>query len=310
MSLFDRLSDGLSKTRARILQSIGVSARLSEEFYAHLEEALISADVGVDASAELVTRLRAELTRDAVAEAPLAYQRLKSLVASEFPRYVPSSGSVDDVPWVILVAGVNGVGKTTTIGKLADEYRRDGKRVMLGAADTFRAGAVEQLRIWAERTGAEFVAQQDGADPASVAYDTVSAAKARGIDVVMLDTAGRLHNKVNLMNELEKVVRVVRKLSVNAPHETLLVIDATTGQNGLQQARAFSKAVGLTGLVVTKLDGTAKGGIALAVARELHVPIRRIGVGEQLGDLQPFDPQAYAEAMFGNVALQNEGSGE
>jgi fused signal recognition particle receptor len=181
---------------------------------------------------------------------------------------------------------------------------------MLGAADTFRAGAVEQLRIWAERTGAEFVAQQDGSDPASVAYDTVSAAKARGIDVVMLDTAGRLHNKVNLMNELEKVVRVVRKLSVNAPHETLLVIDATTGQNGLQQARAFSKVVGLTGLVVTKLDGTAKGGIALAVARELHVPIRRIGVGEQLGDLQPFDPQAYAEAMFGNVALQNEGSGE
>jgi len=204
-------------------------------------------------------------------------------------------------PHVILVIGVNGVGKTTTIGKIAHSFHQQGKKVMLAAADTFRAGAIEQLRIWAERTGSDFVAQHEGADAASVGYDAMEAAKGRGMDVLIIDTAGRFHNKVNLMNELEKIVRVLKKHTPSAPHEILLVIDATTGQNALAQARAFHSRLGLTGLIITKLDGTAKGGIALAFAKELKVPIRKIGVGEAIDDLQDFDPVAYVEAMFGEL---------
>jgi fused signal recognition particle receptor len=203
--------------------------------------------------------------------------------------------------------GVNGVGKTTTIGKLADEYRRNGKKVMLGAADTFRAGAIEQLAIWAQRTGSEFIAQQEGADPASVAFDAMEAAKNRSMDVLILDTAGRLHNKVNLMNELEKMVRVIRRNTPHAPNEVLLVIDATTGQNALKQAEVFNSAIKLTGLVITKLDGTAKGGIALALARRLRIPVRKIGVGEGIDDLQDFDPKAYVNAMFGDLSIRTTG---
>jgi fused signal recognition particle receptor len=201
-------------------------------------------------------------------------------------------------PQVVLVVGINGVGKTTTIGKLAHEYVRNGSKVVIAAADTFRAAANEQLEIWAERAGAQIIRQRQGSDPAAVAYDSVQAAKARGADVVIVDTAGRLHTKLNLMEELRKIKRVLQKLDPAFPHEVLLVIDASTGQNGLQQAKQFSAAVGVTGLVLTKLDGTAKGGIVLAIIRELKVPVRYIGVGERLGDLQPFDPGAFVEALF------------
>jgi fused signal recognition particle receptor len=205
------------------------------------------------------------------------------------------------VPWVILVVGVNGVGKTTTIGKIAQEYHTNGKKVLLGAADTFRAGAIEQLKIWAKKTQSDFVSQHEGADAASVAFDAIEAAKARNCDVLILDTAGRLHNKVNLMNELEKIVRVVRRNTPEAPHEVLLVIDATTGQNALKQAEVFHESIGLTGFIITKLDGTAKGGIALALVNKFNIPIRKIGVGEAMTDLQDFNPQAYIEAMFGTL---------
>ena len=204
-------------------------------------------------------------------------------------------------PWVILVIGVNGVGKTTTIGKMAHELHNKGKSVMLGAADTFRAGAIEQLRVWANRTGSGFVAQQEGSDPASVAFDAIEAARARDTDVLILDTAGRLHTKVNLMNELEKIVRVIKRNTPHAPNEVLLVVDATTGQNALKQARVFNDILGVTGLIITKLDGTAKGGVALALTKQLNIPIKKIGVGEGLEDLQDFDPKAYVEAMFGDL---------
>jgi fused signal recognition particle receptor len=203
---------------------------------------------------------------------------------------------------VILIVGVNGVGKTTTIGKLANEYHQQGKKVILGAADTFRAGAIEQLKIWADKTGSDFISQHEGADAASVAFDAIEAAKARDSDVLILDTAGRLHNKVNLMNELEKIVRVIRRNTPHAPDEILLVIDATTGQNALKQARVFHDRIGLTGFVITKLDGTAKGGIALALKENFNLPIRKIGVGEGMTDLQNFDSGAYIEAMFGTMA--------
>jgi fused signal recognition particle receptor len=197
-----------------------------------------------------------------------------------------------------MVVGINGVGKTTTIGKLAHEYVRSGKKVVIAAADTFRAAANEQLEIWAERAGAQMIQQEHGSDPAAVAFDSIQAAKARGADVVIVDTAGRLHTKVNLMEELRKIKRVLQKIDPLFPHEVLLVIDASTGQNGLQQARQFSSSVGITGLVLTKLDGTAKGGIVLAISRDLKVPVRFIGVGERLGDLQPFDPESFVNALF------------
>ena len=204
-------------------------------------------------------------------------------------------------PWVILVVGVNGTGKTTTIGKIAQEYHDEGRNVLLGAADTFRAGAIEQLKIWAQRTGSDFVSQHEGADAASVAYDALEAAKSRNSDVMILDTAGRLHSKTNLMNELEKIVRVLKRNTPHTPNEILLVIDATTGQNAIKQTEVFHKAVGLTGLVITKLDGTAKGGIAVALIKKFKIPIRKIGVGEGLKDLQSFDPETYVEAMLGDI---------
>jgi fused signal recognition particle receptor len=227
------------------------------------------------------------------------YDRLRSILTSQLTVVRPVE-EFPQKPWVVLVVGVNGVGKTTTIGKLANEYRTGGKKVMLAAADTFRAGAVEQLKIWAERTGSEFVAQQAGSDPASVAFDALEAAKARGIDVLLVDTAGRLHSKGNLMQELEKVARVIRRNTPHAPNEVVLVVDGSTGQNAIRQAQAFNQALGLTGVVVTKLDGTAKGGAVLAITRALQVPIVRVGVGEAIEDLQRFDPAAYAEAMVGS----------
>ena len=262
-----------------------------EEAWEELEEALIAADVGVAATTELVERLRKQRPDDP-AEA----------LVGELVDLLPDPGTLDlhERPAVVLVVGVNGTGKTTTIGKLAERLRQHGHSVVLGAADTFRAAAEEQLEIWAERAGADFVGSERGGDPAAVAYDAIGAAEARGRHVVVVDTAGRLHTQQNLMEELRKIRRVIAQRLDGAPHETLLVLDATTGQNGLQQARLFGEAVDVTGVVLTKLDGSAKGGIVIAIGHELGLPVKLVGVGEKLEDLQPFDPADFARALVGD----------
>ena len=283
--LFSRLRESLTKSRRALTAELASAAfdPGDDASWERLEEALIRADVGVRATAELVRRL----------EARQDLTDLGAALADEIATLLgdPGTLSVDAAPSLILVVGVNGTGKTTTIGKLAERLRQHGHSVVLGAADTFRAAAEEQLEIWAERSGAAFVGGERGADPASVAYDAIDTATRDGRDVVIVDTAGRLHTQTNLMQELSKVRRVIEGKLEGAPHETLLVVDATTGQNGLQQARLFGEAVGVTGVALTKLDGSAKGGIAVAIAYELGLPVKLIGVGETLDDLRPFDPQ-------------------
>jgi fused signal recognition particle receptor len=300
MNLFTRLKIGLSKTRTQIGSILGKEVVFDDAFYTCLEEALVSADIGLDLSLSILDKLRKAIPANKVTDAQGAYTLLKKILAEELTFIAPPSPPREK-PWVVLVVGVNGVGKTTTIGKIAQQYREQGKKIIIGAADTFRAGAIEQLRIWAERTDSDFVSQHEGADSASVAFDTLEAAKNRNADIVLLDTAGRLHNKVNLMNELEKIVRVMKRNTPSVPHEVLLVVDATTGQNALKQVEVFHSALGLTGLVITKLDGTAKGGIAIALTKKFQIPIRKIGVGESVSDLQDFDPVSYVEAMFGDL---------
>jgi len=301
MGFFDRLKEGLSKTRSQISAIVKGGGGLDEDFYEALEEALIAADIGVDLTDRIFDDLRRQIKERGIADRVGAYSLLKEMLAEDL-TVTKAPEDFPPKPWVVLVVGVNGVGKTTTIGKMAHELRQIGKKVTLGAADTFRAGAIEQLKIWAERTGCDFVAQHEGADAASVAFDAMEAAKNRGADVLILDTAGRLHVKVNLMNELEKILRVIKRNTPHAPNEILLVVDATTGQNAMKQAEVFNDIVGLTGLVVTKLDGTAKGGIAIALTRRFNIPVRKIGVGEGIDDLQDFDPKAYVEAMLGDMA--------
>jgi fused signal recognition particle receptor len=285
--LFGRLRESLGKSRRALTEQLQVAAfdPADDASWERLEEALIYADVGVRATAELVRRLEA---RQDLSDLNLA---LAEEIASLFGP--PPTLALDHEPAVILVVGVNGTGKTTTIGKLANKLREHGREVTLGAADTFRAAAEEQLEIWAQRAGATFVGGERGADPAAVAYDAVGA----GGDVVVVDTAGRLHTQTNLMDELAKVRRVIAGRIEGAPHETLLVVDATTGQNGLQQARLFNEAVGVTGVALTKLDGSAKGGIAVAMAYELGLPVKLVGVGEGLEDLRPFDAHDFAQAL-------------
>ncbi|HUI93144.1 MAG TPA: signal recognition particle-docking protein FtsY [Chitinivibrionales bacterium] len=301
MNIFTRLKEGLSKTRNQIASIVSSArGRFDEEFYETLEDALVSADVGYDCSTALIERLKKEISEKGIVTPEAAYAALKAMLAADL-TVSKSPVEFSHKPWVVLVVGVNGVGKTTTIGKLAREYYAAGKKVMFAAADTFRAGAIEQLRIWAQRTNSEIITQKEGADPASVAFDAMEASKARGIDVLLLDTAGRLHNKANLMNELEKIVRVIKRNSPGAPNEVLLVVDATTGQNALAQAKVFNEITSVTGFVITKLDGTAKGGIAVTLAKNFGIPVRKIGVGEGPDDLQDFDPAAYVEAMFGDL---------
>ena len=289
--LFGRLRDSLGKSRRALTEQLAAAAfdPSDEAAWERLEEALIAADVGVRATAELVQRLEA---RGDVSD-------LNQALADEIARLFGEPGrlEVGARPAVLLVVGVNGTGKTTTIGKLAYRLAEHGRSVVVGAADTFRAAAEEQLEIWADRAGADFVGSERGADPASVAYDAIDTAQANGRDVVIVDTAGRLHTQTNLMDELAKVRRVIAARLDGAPHETLLVIDATTGQNGLQQARLFGEAVGVTGVALTKLDGSAKGGVAVPIAYELGLPVKLIGVGERLEDLRPFDPHDFARAL-------------
>jgi fused signal recognition particle receptor len=289
---FSRLRDSLGKTRRAMTEQLAVAAfdPGDDEAWERLEEALIAADVGVPTTAELVRRLE---TRDEVGE-------LGEALAAEAAELLGDPGrlQLDERPSVILVVGVNGTGKTTTIGKLAQRLREHDRSVILAAADTFRAAAEEQLEIWADRAQADFVGSERGGDPAAVAYDAIEAASARGRDVVIVDTAGRLHTQTNLMEELAKVRRVIERRLPGAPHETLLVVDATTGQNGLQQARLFGEAVSVSGVALTKLDGSAKGGVALAIAHELGLPVKLVGVGERIEDLRPFDPDDYARALL------------
>jgi fused signal recognition particle receptor len=287
-----RLRESLGKSRRALTAELAGSFDATrEDAWEQLEIALIRADVGVPATAELVRRLeaRGELTDlgEALAE------EVEQLFGEP-----PTLARAGDPPTVVLVVGVNGTGKTTTIGKLARKLSEHGRSVVVGAADTFRAAADEQLEIWAERAGAEFVGGSGGADPAAVAFDAVEAGRARGRDVVIVDTAGRLHTQANLMDELAKVRRVIEGRLDGAPHETLLVVDATTGQNGLQQARLFSETAGVTGVALTKLDGSAKGGVAVAIAHELGLPVKLVGVGEGLDDLRPFDAHDYATALL------------
>ena len=290
--MFARLRDSLGRSRRALTEQIGVSTfdAGDEASWERLEEALIAADVGVPATAELVQRLEAR----AVAGAGLT-----EALTEEIARMLgePEQLNVQARPSVILVVGVNGTGKTTTIGKLSAKLSEHGHSVLVAAADTFRAAAEEQLEIWAERADADFVGSARGGDPAAVAFDAIAAAESRGRDVVVVDTAGRLHTQANLMEELAKISRVIAQRLEGAPHETLLVVDATTGQNGLQQARLFREAVEVSGIALTKLDGSAKGGIAIAIAHELGLPVKLIGIGEGLDDLRPFDPDDFARAL-------------
>lgn len=298
----ESLESGLARTRQsffdKIRHAVLGKSTVDDEVLDHLEEGLLQADVGVETTLKIIDKLRARVAREKYVGAAELSRLLKEEVADLLPE-TPSENSEElHKPYVILVVGVNGVGKTTTIGKLAWLYGQAGKKVVLGAADTFRAAAVDQLRIWAERTGAHLVQKGMGADPASVAFDTLNAAKARQADIVIVDTAGRLHNKKHLMDELTKVRNVMKKVIADAPHEVMLVLDASTGQNAFEQARQFTAATQVTSLALTKLDGTAKGGVVLGIASSFNIPVRFIGVGEKPQDLQPFDRQAFVEALF------------
>ena len=300
--MFSRLKAGLAKTRELLLMNVGAIARgigpVDANVLDQLEEALILADVGAELSGEYVDALRAAWRRGELPDTDALRARLRAMVTDTLaPRMIPLK-VVPPYPFVVLVVGVNGVGKTTTIGKVASGLRAEGRTVLLAAADTFRAAAIEQLAVWAERAGADIVRHKEGADSSAVAFDAVRAAKARGIDVVLVDTAGRLHTKSHLMEEVRKVVRVIGKEIPGAPHEVLLVLDATSGRNAIAQAKTFEECTGVTGLALTKLDGTAKGGVVLSVTREIAAPIRYIGVGEKADDLRPFDAKSFAEALF------------
>ena len=300
MGFFDRISEGLSRSRQKFTEQMNVlldrGPNLDDDFWDDLEETLILADMGGSAASQVVENLRDEATRKALPDAYAVLDMLNDQIAETFTEGGREILGGD--PACVLFVGINGTGKTTTVGKLSKEAHDAGRKVILGSADTFRAAAIEQLEVWANRADVEMVTRERGADPASVCYDTIERAEADGCDLVLIDTAGRLHTSDDLMRELQKVVNVVRKRS-KAPVFTVLVIDATTGQNGLSQARVFDKALDLDGVIVTKLDGTAKGGIALAVSHELGLPIYKIGVGEGLGDLKDFDARDFARALVG-----------
>ncbi len=300
MGLFGKIGAGLKKTRDSLMNSVNSMlksfTKIDEELFEELEEILIMGDVGANTAAHICAELRTRVKKEGVTNPEEVKRLLREIVADLLRGGQELNMSTK--PSVILVIGVNGVGKTTTIGKMAAKFRAEGKKVVLGAADTFRAAAIEQLDIWAKRAGVDIVKHAQDADPAAVVFDAVAAAKARGADVVICDTAGRLHNKKNLMDELAKISRVIDRELPDAAREVLLVVDATTGQNAVHQAREFKSAAGITGIVLTKLDGTARGGVVLAIREDLQVPVKFIGVGEGVDDLQPFDPEAFAAGLF------------
>ena len=303
VSVFERIKQGLGKTRASLTGGLAdlfsVGKKIDEDLLEEIETTLLMADVGVTATSEIIDALTEKLERNQLKDGEALRKALRDELHGLLKEVTrPLEIDAGKQPYVILMVGVNGVGKTTTIGKLTKKFQSEGKSVMLAAGDTFRAAAVEQLQVWGERNNVPVVAQHTGADSASVIFDAIQSAQSRGVDVVIADTAGRLQNKDNLMNELSKVVRVMKKLDESAPHEVMLVLDAGTGQNALSQAQVFQQAVGVSGITLTKLDGTAKGGIVFAIARQLQLPIRYIGVGEQAEDLRSFDAETFVDALF------------
>lgn len=302
LSLFSKLKEGLDKTRKGITDKIddlfNSYGEIDDELFDELEEILITADVGMQTTMTLIDLLKAELKVRKVKDVHEVKTVFKDVVEKMLTEKDNKPFSIEKNPTIIMVIGVNGVGKTTSIGKIAQKLKDDGNRVMIAAGDTFRAAAIEQLKVWGDRTGVPVVHQSEGSDPAAVVFDAIQSAKARKVDVLICDTAGRLHNKVNLMNELAKVFRVIEREYPEAEKEVLLVLDATTGQNAIQQAKVFNEAAQITGIVLTKLDGTAKGGVVLAIGSELDIPVKLIGVGEKVEDLQLFDAHDFVEALF------------
>ena len=300
MGFFSKIKEGLKKTRNSIAQGvvsvINSFTKIDEELFEELEEILVMADMGVQTATEICDKLRAKIKEDGIKDPSVIKGMMKEIVIEMLGE--DEGLKLDTKPSVILVIGVNGVGKTTSIGKISAQLKKDGKKVVLGAADTFRAAAIDQLGIWAERAGVEMVKSVEGTDPASVVFDTIAASKARNADVIICDTAGRLHNKKNLMDELAKINRVIGRELPDASVETLLVLDAATGQNAVNQAREFKNVTNITGIVLTKLDGTAKGGIIVAIRNELGIPVKYIGVGEGIDDLQPFNSTEFADGIF------------
>ncbi len=301
MGLFDRLKSGLEKTRnsfsERVNDIFASFVKVDEELFEELEEVLITADVGMETSMYIIDTLRDEVKHNRITDSEEVKQKLCEIIAKIMEENKGET-DIDKAPAVILVIGVNGVGKTTTIGKLAAYYKAQGKRVMLAAADTFRAAAIDQLQIWAKRSDCEIIAHEEGSDPSAVVFDALAAAKARGVDVLICDTAGRLHNKKNLMDELGKINRIIARQASESSRHVFLVLDATTGQNAISQAKLFGEAAQIDGIVLTKLDGTAKGGVVIGICREQSIPVRFIGVGEGIDDLQPFNANDFAKALF------------
>ena len=308
MGLFSKINKGLKKTRDSMAGAIDSVLRgrteIDDNFYDELEEVLVTGDVGVVTASKITEELREKVRKNNLRRTEDVRNAIKEIVAGLLEG--EQEMNLVTMPSIILVIGVNGVGKTTTIGKMAALYKREGKKVIVGAADTFRAAAIEQLEIWTERAGVEIVKHKEGADPAAVVFDTISAGKARNADIIIIDTAGRLHNKKNLMDELSKIYRIIDRELPYSDREVLLVLDATTGQNAVNQAREFQNIAEITGIVLTKLDGTARGGVVLAIKNDLHVPVKFVGLGEKLDDLQPFDPSAFAEGLFDVEAADAE----
>ena len=308
MGIFKKINFGLTKTRNKMAGAIDDMLdsfdEITDDLYTELEEILVMGDVGVTTAVEITQKLREEAEKGKIKDANQVRQKIKDIISEML--YGGEDMGLITVPSIILVIGVNGVGKTTTIGKMAAMYKAQGKSVILGAADTFRAAAIDQLQIWADRAGVDIIKHKEGADPAAVVFDTINAAKARDNEIIIIDTAGRLHNKKNLMDELNKIYRVIDRELPYSDREVLLVLDSTTGQNAVNQAREFQAVAEITGIVLTKLDGTARGGVVLAIKNELGIPVKFIGVGEQIDDLQPFKPSAFADGLFDKIEYKEE----
>lgn len=308
MGLFSKIKEGLKKTKDSMINKmqrvVNSFTKIDEELFEQLEETMIMSDIGVETSVEICSRLRKKIKEQGVTDPALIMDLIQEIVAEMMGN--DTSLDMSTTPSIIMVIGVNGAGKTTTIGKLCHQLRSEGKKVIVAAADTFRAAAIDQLQVWTERAGVDIVKHAEGSDPGAVVYDAISAAKARNCDVLVIDTAGRLHNKKNLMDELAKINRIMSTQAEDCSKEVLLVLDATTGQNAVNQARLFSETAEITGIVLTKLDGTAKGGIVISIMNELNIPVKLIGVGEKIDDLQPFDSKSFVTALFERTDSENE----
>lgn len=308
MGLFSKIKEGLKKTKDSMINKmqrvVNSFTKIDEELFEQLEETMIMSDIGVETSVEICSRLRKKIKEQGVTDPALIMDLIQEIVAEMMGN--DTSLDLSTTPSIIMVIGVNGAGKTTTIGKLCHQLKSEGKKVIVAAADTFRAAAIDQLQVWTERAGVDIVKHAEGSDPGAVVYDAISAAKARNCDVLVIDTAGRLHNKKNLMDELAKINRIMSTQAEGCSKEVLLVLDATTGQNAVNQARLFSETAEITGIVLTKLDGTAKGGIVISIMNELNIPVKLIGVGEKIDDLQPFDSKSFVTALFERTDSENE----